>query len=98
MNVANLQLEGMLLALMALLDSMKCKGVMNAQEIDDALETAEANALSDPVRLSGLSDANIDAMLFPIRFLRQANVVSKTPENFTTITQLVGETKDQPGP
>jgi hypothetical protein len=88
----------MLLALIALLDSMKCKGVVNAYEIDDALETAEANALSGPVRLSGLSDANIDAMLFPIRFLRQANVGSKTPENFTAITQLVGETKDQPGP
>ena len=42
---------------------MKCKGVVNAYEIDDALETAEANALSGPVRLSGLSDANIDAML-----------------------------------
>jgi len=97
MNVANLQLQGMLLAITALLDAMKLKGVMNGQEIDEALETAAANALSDPARLSGLSDANIDAMLFPIRFLRQANVASKTPETFTTITQLVGETKDRPG-
>ena len=52
---------------------------------------------SDPLRLSGLSDANVDGILFPIRFLRQANVAAKTPETFTTITQLVGETKDLPG-
>jgi hypothetical protein len=32
-------------------------------------------------------------MLFPIRFLRAANTASKVPETFTTITQLVGETK-----
>ena len=69
---------------------------MNGLELDDALEAAEANALSDP-RLSGLSDANIDAILFPIRVLRQANVAAKTPETFTTITQLAGETKDLPG-
>jgi hypothetical protein len=75
MNVANLQLEGMLLALMALLDSIKRKGVRNGQEIDDALETAEANALSDPVRLSGLSDSNMDWMLF--RFGSRARQTSR---------------------
>src|SRR5687767_9699019 len=98
MNVANLQLQGILLAMTALLDAMKRRGVMNGQEIEGALENAEANALSDPVRLSGLSDANINALLFPIRFLREANVASKSLESFTTITQLVGDTKDRLGP
>jgi hypothetical protein len=45
MNSANLQLEGLLLAL---LDSLKQKGLVTEQEIDEALATAEANVLVDP--------------------------------------------------
>ena len=51
MNTANLQLQGLLLAMYALLDSMKQKGVLNRQEIEQALETAEANALADTTRV-----------------------------------------------
>jgi hypothetical protein len=95
MNTANLQLQGILLAMYALLDSLKHKGVLNRQEIEQALETAETNALADANRVASLSDANLDAVLFPIRFLRSANTAAVTPESFTTITQLVGETKPE---
>jgi hypothetical protein len=47
MNTANLQLQGLFLATYALLDSMKQKRVLNRREIEQALETAEANALAD---------------------------------------------------
>jgi hypothetical protein len=93
MNAANLQLEGLLLALYALLDGLKQKGLLTEQEIEQALSTAEANALADPQRVSQLSPASLDGMIFPIRFLRIANTASKVPETFTTIAQLVGETK-----
>ena len=93
MNPANLQLQGLLLALYALLDAVKQKGLMTPDELDEAFDTAEANALADPQRASQLSPASLDGMLFPIRFLRAANTASKVPETFTTITQLVGETK-----
>ena len=66
---------------------------MTAQELDDALAVTEANALAEPQRASQLSPASLDGMLFPIRFLRAPNIASKMPETFTTITQLVGETK-----
>ena len=46
MNPANLQLQGLLLALYALLDAVKHKGLLTTQELDDALATAEANALA----------------------------------------------------
>ena len=42
MNPANLQLQGLLLALYALLDAVKHKGLLTMQELDDALATAEA--------------------------------------------------------
>jgi hypothetical protein len=93
MNPANLQLQGVLLAVYALLDGIKTKGVMNQEEIDDALATAEANALSDADRVASISGASLDAILFPIRFLRKANSVSRQPETFSTLAQLVGETK-----
>ncbi len=93
MNPANLQLEGLLLALYALLDAIKSKGLLTEQEVEEALATAEANALADPQRVEQLSAAHLDGMTFPIRFLRTANTASKVPETFTTITQLVGETK-----
>jgi hypothetical protein len=51
MNAANLQLEGLLLALYALLDGLKQKGLLTEQEIEEALSTAEANALADPQRV-----------------------------------------------
>ena len=95
MNAANLQLEGLLLALYSLLDTMKAKGLLTEGEIDDALATAEANALADPQRAEQLSPAHLDGVTFPIRFLRAANTASKVPETFTTITQLVGETKPE---
>jgi hypothetical protein len=66
---------------------------MTPDEVDDALATAEANALADSQRIGDLSPAHLDGMLFPIRFLRTANTASKVPETFSTITQLVGETK-----
>ena len=95
MNPANLQLEGLLLALYALLAAVKSKGLLTEQEIDEALVIAEANALADAQRITQLSAASLDGMVFPIRFLRAANTASKVPETFTTIAQLVGETKPQ---
>jgi hypothetical protein len=93
MNPANLQLEGVLMALYALLNVSKSKGLLNAQEIEEALEAAEANILADHARVSDLRDAQLAGSLFPIRFLRHANTASKSMESFTTIAQLVGETK-----
>ena len=93
MNTANLQVQGLLLATYALLDFMKQKGVLNREEIEPALETAEANARADATRVANLSDSNLEAVLFPIRFLRCANTSATTPETFSTIAQLIGETK-----
>ena len=50
-NPANSQLEGLLLALYALLDAIKRKGLLTEQDIEQALPTAEANAFPDPQRL-----------------------------------------------
>ena len=93
MNPRQFAARGLLLALYALLDAIKSKGLLTEQEVEEALATAEANALADPQRVEQLSAAHLDGMTFPIRFLRTANTASKVPETFTTITQLVEKTK-----
>jgi hypothetical protein len=95
LNTANLQLEGILLALYALLDTMKRKGVLNQQEIDDALRQAEGIAAFEGRERDELSRANVEAICFPIRFLREANSASKAMESFAAITQLVAEKNDK---
>ena len=88
---ANLQLQGTLIALYALSQAMKAKGVLGQQEIEDALEKAEVRALAAGVERDELSRANAEAICFPIRFLREANLASTELEDFSTITQMVAE-------
>lgn len=76
MNTANLQLEGLLLAVSAMADALKTKELLSQAEIDAALERAEEIAGSDPGRSEQMSAANVAAVLFPIRFLREANATS----------------------
>ncbi len=41
MNTANLQLRGLVMAIAAVLEALKCSGVLTAEELDEALDTAE---------------------------------------------------------
>lgn len=95
MNTANLQLEGLLLAVASLLTAMKRKGLLTEEELDAALNSAEVNASNEPLRPTELSQANIDAICFPIRFLRLAanRATGDRPPSFVEITALVGQTK-----
>jgi hypothetical protein len=97
MNTANLQLEGMLLAMYALLDAIKRKGLLNEQEIEEALRQAEITAKAEVGDRTELSKSNGEAICFPIRFLRKANEIAAGMEDFATITQLVAETKGAAG-
>jgi hypothetical protein len=80
-----------MLALYALLNSLKRKGVLNEQDIEEALQEAEANAIAEAKERDELSKSNAEAIVFPIRFLREANTASKQPETFSTLTQIVAE-------
>jgi hypothetical protein len=94
MNTGNLQLEGLYLAVAALVDLLVAKGVLHADEVDGALALAEETAANDS-HVDQLSRSNRDAMLFPIRILRMANSSSSgegTPP-FSELARLVGELK-----
>jgi hypothetical protein len=70
MNTANLQLEGVYAVLAALLHALRDKAVMSDAEIDHLLTEVERDIASDAARPAEVRSSNIDAMCFPVRFLR----------------------------
>lgn len=92
MNTANLQLEGLLLSISFLFETMRRKGLLTEQEIDAALREAETS-LKLEAATSNLSPANLEAIQFPIRFLRAATKMTSTGHiSFAALTAMVSET------
>ena len=95
MNTANLQLEGLMMAIAGLHQTLVAKGVVTVEEIDRSLARSEQTVLGDDRVVEDLSPANRDAIAFPIRLLRLANNMSDgagTPA-FSELARMVGETK-----
>jgi len=93
MNTANLQLEGLCLAIAAINRKLVAKGLLTQEEVDEALHGAQAAATADERLAEQLSPANRDAVCFPIRVLRIANEAGAEPRTFTQLAKAVGETK-----
>lgn len=95
MNTANLQLEGLYLAIAALNNALVAKGLMSREEIDLALKRAEQTALGDARAEEDLSPAHRDAMAFGPRLLMLANRSASDTEtlSFSELARMVGETK-----
>lgn len=96
MNVANLQLEGLYLAVAAVNDLLVKKGVVEREEIDLALRRAEQTALGD-YRSEELRPAERDAVAFAARLLAAANNTAGDEfiPPFSELARLVGQTKDK---
>ena len=96
MNTANLQLEGMLMALAHLNALFVSKGLLSADEIDEVLHKAEAGLTSEERLIEDLSPSNRDAVCFPIRVLRIANRRSGEiePSSFSTLAKAVAQRKE----
>lgn len=93
MNPANLEIEGVLLAVEALQRLLVEKGLIGAGELDEVLHNAEASFTGD-ARLSQLPPPSRDAVVLPIRFLREA-LASAEPQSFATLVRRLGEKKSR---
>lgn len=95
MNAANLQLEGLLMAIASLNQALVAKGLLAPGDIDHALAQSEQTAMADNRVVEDLSPANRDAILFPIRLLRLANSLSGARDMpaFGELARQVGTTK-----
>ncbi len=96
MNIANLQLEGLYLAIASINDLLVKKGVLSREEVDVALRRAEQSALGD-YRTEDLSPAERDAVAFAARILAAANnsAGEQFLPSFQELARHVGETKDK---
>ncbi|MDW6020183.1 hypothetical protein SAZ10_00235 [Mesorhizobium sp. BAC0120] len=95
MNVANLQLEGLLMAIASINNVLVQKGLLTVDEVDVALRKAEASLAGDQRLVEDMSPANRDAVCFPLRFLQLANRSQAEPNvvPFAELTRMVGRTK-----
>ncbi len=93
MNTANLQLEGLYLAIASLNGALIAKGLMTNEEVDAALASAEQTALSDYRTADSLSASQREALAFPARLLRLANNGSSGTETqtFSELAKMVGQ-------
>lgn len=91
MNSANLQLEGLYLAFAGLVELLKKKNVVSAEEVDVALARAEQAAYEREE--SDLKPSSLEAIAFPIRVLRLANstAFAGNPLPFQELARRVGE-------
>jgi hypothetical protein len=94
-NVANLQLEGLLMAVASINNLLVNQGLLSVDDIDIALRKAEAGLTGDEHLLGTMSPANRDAVCFPIRLLRLANhMQSETGvPPFSDLARKIGQTK-----
>jgi hypothetical protein len=97
MNVANLQLEGLVMAMAALNRALVEKGALTQGDVGAALNNAEdmMGARGD----GSMSPANREAVMFPIRLLQVANDApsSAVLPGFAELARTVGYTKDDAG-
>jgi len=95
MHVANLQLEGLLMAVASINNVLVRKGVVSIAEIDEALAKAESGLMADEHVAGDMSASNRDAVCFPIRFLRLANLGQSEDavQSFAELAREVGRLK-----
>lgn len=95
MNAANLQLEGLLMAMAGITQALVAKGVLTTEEVDRSLAVTEQTILGEDRVAEDLTPANRDAIAFPIRLLRMANNMAgdKDVPPFAELARMVGETK-----
>lgn len=92
MNVANLQLEGMLLAFTAVLRSLVASGALSETQLRTALADAEQTGLGDRQRCDQLSPSQRDSLAFAARFLSIATRADSGMRPFSEVAREVGRT------
>ena len=92
MNTANLQMEGLLLAVASVLEVMVRREVVTREELSQALEAAEQCAARDR---EGLRQANLEAIRFPIRYLMETVGGAEGNGNFAAVATRVAEALDE---
>jgi len=90
MNVANLQLEGLLLAFTAVLRALVSSGAISDTQLEAALAEAERAGLADRQRQDQLSPSQRDSLAFAARYLTIATRGDGALRPFSEVARDVG--------
>jgi hypothetical protein len=90
MNTANLQLQGLVMAIAGINRLLIERGVLDPRLVEAALQRAESTAIASP-HAAGLSAANREAIAFPIRLLEIASRESSSDLSFEQLAREVAE-------
>lgn len=95
MNVANLQLEGLLMAVASINHVLVRKGILSTHEIDTALRKAGSGGEGED-RSGDIPSSNREAISFPIRLLQLANQCQPEADipSFSELAKMVGRLKE----
>ena len=95
MNVANLQVQGLLIAVASVNAMLVRRGVLSKDDLEAALHRAESSLTSEERTSEDLPPANRDALLFPIRLLRAANLADDASDIplFSELAASIGRDK-----
>jgi hypothetical protein len=94
MNTANLQLEGVYALLAALLQALLDKKVLNEDELAGMLAEVEHGITADSGRPAEVRASNIEAMRFPVRFLKSALQASSQGQR-PSFAEITARVRDQ---
>jgi hypothetical protein len=92
MNIANLQLEGLLITLAHLLRELRRGDGFDRGRVEAALLASEAAILADQQRMAQLTASERESMLFPCRLLAAA--LAREDQSFSELAKTVGQAKD----
>jgi hypothetical protein len=97
MNTANLQLEGLYLAIAAVNEALIARGILSRDEIGHALRAAEQSVVGDDRATEDLRPAERDAVAFPCRLLIEALATTSDgrPASFSELARRVGTGKER---
>jgi hypothetical protein len=94
MNPANLQVEGLCMALASLHRLLMAKGLLTGEEVESMLHFAETTLTGEERSVESLRPASRDAAVFPLRLLRAAaRMPMNEPLSFPALTEKVGRGK-----
>ncbi len=97
MNVASLQMQGLLCALAAINQMLVDKGAATTDDIAKALSGAEQALSGDDRFTEDMEPQQRDAVLFPLRYLHMANSMAANDEGatFSDLARMVGKLKEK---
>lgn len=92
MNVANLQIQGLCMAVVTFQRLLVAKGVLLGPDIAHALHKAELELTGSDRAVDDLAPSDRDALAFPLRLL-QAALKAPVEADFTNLATDVATTK-----